>query len=393
MQSEKIWAYIESHREEALETLRTLVNLEGHYSEKENVERARDYIQRELEKEGFVCHIREVAPDKAGMLVGILGADRPGKPVLFSGHLDTVYLAGDFDGEDPFRVEDGKVYGPGVLDMKGGIIIALYAIKALNAIGFDACPIKILFLGEEECDHIGTDADTLITQESMGARCAFNMECGDLDNRLGTARKSQHTFFMTVKGEGGHAGNDFWRGKNAIHEAVHKIQQIIGLTDAEQQTTVTTSILKGGGMQSAIADHCEAVFDVRVTNDGEKERIYRSMEEIMAQPHIPGTTTTYTYYAAKLAPLMETDAVLSLWNFVNKVATDCGAPPFGKMLRGGATDAGNIAAAGVPTLCACGICGDFAHNKKEYAMLESLYERAKIFAAVVARIDEFTVEP
>ena len=381
--------YIDSHREEMLLKLAELVNLEGHFNEKEQVEKTRNWLQKELEAEGFECRIQEVAEDKAGILIGILGKNRPGDPVMFSGHIDTVHYTGSFGREDPFYVEDGKVYGPGVLDMKGGVIIALYAVKALNSIGFSERPIKMLFVCEEESDHVGNDADIFITEESKGVYCAFNMECGEMQNRLCTARKSQYTYYLTIDGIGGHAGNDFLRGRNAIHEAVYKIEQIIKLTDLEAGTTVTTAIIKGGEHSSGIADHCEIVFDVRVNSEDEAKRIYDSITEIAGRTYIDGTTTILDYYRAKLAPLQETEDVLSLYNFVNEIAIESGYEPFGKIHRGGATDAGNIAAAGVPVLDACGIRGDFAHNKKEYAVEESMYERAKIFAATVAKIKDF----
>ncbi len=385
---EKIAAYIDGHRKEMVEKLCQLVNLEGHFEEKANVENARDWLQRELEAEGFTCRVREVAPDRAGILVGVLGEDRPGKPVIFSGHMDTVHYKGSFGGDNPCRVEDGLIYGPGVLDMKGGLIIALYAVKALNSIGYNAHPVKFLVDGEEESDHVGNDCDQYMTEESRGGLVAFNMECGELQNRLCTARKSQFTYYLTVDGVGGHAGNDFLRGKNAIHEAAHKIQEIILLTDLDQGTTVTTAVIKGGGHTSGIADHCEVVFDVRVSNEEEAKRVLDAMHAIAAKTYIEGTTTKLDYYRAKLAPLQETEDVLRFFHLINKVAEESGFEPFGKIHRGGATDAGNINAAGVPVVDACGIRGDFAHNRKEYGVVESLYDRAKIFAGVVARIEE-----
>lgn len=385
---EKIGAFIDAHREEMLSKLMELVNLEGHFEEKENVEIARAWLQKELEAEGFKCRIREVAPDRAGILIGVLGEERPGKAIIFSGHVDTVHYKGSFGQDNPCQVEEGMIYGPGVLDMKGGLIIALYAVKALNAIGYDAHPIKFLVDAEEESDHVGNDCDIYMTEESQGGLCAFNMECGELQNRLCTARKSQYTYYLTVDGVGGHAGNDFLRGKNAIHEAMHKIAEIIKLTDLETGTTVTTAVIKGGGHTSGIADHCEVVFDVRVNSEEEAKRILDKMHEIAAKTYIEGTTTKLDYYRAKLAPLQETEDVLRFYKLVNKVAVEAGFEPFGKIHRGGATDAGNIAAAGVPVIDACGIRGDFAHNKKEYGVQESLYDRAKIFAAAVAKIEE-----
>lgn len=385
---EDIAAFIDSRREEMLLKLMELVNIEGHFKEKENVEAARAWFQKELEAEGFNCRIREVAEDRAGILCGILGEDRPGKPVMFSGHIDTVHLKGAFDKENPCFVEDGIIYGPGVLDMKGGLIIALYAVKALNAVGWQGRPVKFLVVSEEESDHVGNDADVCITEESKGTCCAFNMECGELQNRLCTARKSQYTYYLTVDGVGGHAGNDFLRGRNAIHEATHKIEEIIQLTNLEKGTTVTTAVIKGGGHTSGIADHCEVVFDVRVNCEEEAQRILASMKAIAGRTFIEGTTTKLDYYRAKLAPLQETEEVLRLFELVNRAAVESGFEPFGKIHRGGATDAGNIAAAGIPVIDACGIRGDFAHNRREYGVQESLYDRAKIFAAAAAKIEE-----
>lgn len=387
---EEIRTYIEENREPILEMFRTLVNLEGHYKEKEQVEKARDYVQKLLESEGFTCHIREVAEDRAGALVGILGEDRPGKPILFSGHIDTVHYTGSFDGPNPFYVKDGKAYGPGVLDMKGGVIIAIAAIQALNHIGFDQCPIKVVFMGEEESDHEGSIGDQILTEEAKGCHFAFNMEVSKLDsNSVSVARKSQHIFYMHVEGTGGHAGNDFWKGTNAINEAMLKLQEIIKLTSQEKETTVTPSIIQGGSHQCAIAASCDVTFDVRVVTEEERKRIFSEMDRIMNTTFIPGTTTTYRFFSAKLPPLQETPDVTALYEFIDQTAVENGYEHLDKILQGGANDAGNIQKAGVPVICSCGTRGEFAHNLKEYCLLESLYDRAKIFATAIANLEKF----
>ena len=389
---EQIREYIDANRAAILEMFRTLVNLEGHYKEKSQVEKARDYVQRLLEEEGFTCHVREVAPDRAGALIGILGEDRPGKPVLFSGHVDTVHYTGSFGGPDPFYVEDGKCYGPGVLDMKGGIIIAIAAIKALNHIGFDKCPIKAVFLGEEESDHEGSIGDQVVTEEARGCRLAFNMEVSKLPaNSVSVARKGQHIFYMHVEGTGGHAGNDFWKGTNAINEAVLKLQEVIKLTNKETETTVTPSIIQGGGHQCAIAASCDVTFDIRVVTEEERKRVFSEMDRIMNLTFIPGTTTSYRYFSAKLPPLQETPDVTALYEFINRTAEENGYGHIEKILQGGANDAGNIQRAGIPVICSCGTRGEFSHNRKEYCLLESLYERACIFATAVANLDRFSL--
>ena len=384
----KIFTFIDEHKEDLVQDLRTFADLEGHFEEKDNVLKARTWLQQQLEKEGFACRFREVADDRCGIMIAELGMDRPGKPIIFSGHCDTVHYTGSFGGENPTVIKDGKIFGPGVLDMKGGLIIALYVAKALNFIQYKEHPIKLIVVGEEESDHVGNDGDKILTAESKGALCCFNMETGQMNNSLCTQKKSQFTYYLSVDGVGGHAGNDFLKGRNAINEAVYKIQKIIELTDLSVGTTVTTAVIKGGGHTSGIADHCEVVFDVRVTNENEAKRIMDSMYEITDETFIEGTKSKLTYYRAKLLPLQETKEAIRLLDFVNTVAKDNGFDEFGKVHLGGASDAGNMAAAGIPVLDNCGIIGQYAHNKKEYGIIDSLYSRAKIFAGTVLKIKE-----
>lgn len=384
----KIFTSIDEHKEDMVQDLRTFADLEGHFEEKDNVLKARTWLQQQLEKEGFACRFREVADDRCGIMIAELGMDRPGKPIIFSGHCDTVHYTGSFGGENPTVIKDGKIFGPGVLDMKGGLIIALYVAKALNFIQYKEHPIKLIVVGEEESDHVGNDGDKILTAESKGALCCFNMETGQMNNSLCTQKKSQFTYYLSVDGVGGHAGNDFLKGRNAINEAVYKIQKIIELTDLSVGTTVTTAVIKGGGHTSGIADHCEVVFDVRVTNENEAKRIMDSMYEITDETFIEGIKSKLTYYRAKLLPLQETKEAIRLLDFVNTVAKDNGFDEFGKVHLGGASDAGNMAAAGIPVLDNCGIIGQYAHNKKEYGIIDSLYSRAKIFAGTVLKIKE-----
>lgn len=384
----KIFTSIDEHKEDMVQDLRTFADLEGHFEEKDNVLKARTWLQQQLEKEGFACRFREVADDRCGIMIAELGMDRPGKPIIFSGHCDTVHYTGSFGGENPTVIKDGKIFGPGVLDMKGGLIIALYVAKALNFIQYKEHPIKLIVVGEEESDHVGNDGDKILTAESKGALCCFNMETGQMNNSLCTQKKSQFTYYLSVDGVGGHAGNDFLKGRNAINEAVYKIQKIIELTDLSVGTTVTTAVIKGGGHTSGIADHCEVVFDVRVTNENEAKRIMDSMYEITDETFIEGTKSKLTYYRAKLLPLQETKEAIRLLDFVNTVAKDNGFDEFGKVHLGGASDAGNMAAAGIPVLDNCGIIGQYAHNKKEYGIIDSLYSRAKIFSGTVLKIKE-----
>ena len=382
--------FIDAHKDEMVEKWKTLVNMEGHYDEKENVERAAGWLKNEFEQEGFQCRIHEVMKERAGILVGVLGSDRPGKPVIFSGHIDTVHHSGSFGKENPFEIRDGKAYGPGVLDMKGGIIISLYVVKALNHLGYNEHPIKILYAGEEESDHIGNDADIFYTEESKGALCAFNMETGHIENRLCVGRKTQYTVRAKVHGLGGHAGNEFTKGKNAVHEAIFKAAELTKLTDLDRGTTVTVSVINRGTNTNttSIPDLSEFAGDIRGFSDEIGKKVLEDVDQIMKKVFVEGTTTEYYVDLAKLHPFEPNPQIMRLFSLVNQVAADHGFAEFGQIQLGGASDAGAIAAAGIPVLCSCGPIGEFNHNVREYAVVDSLFERAKIYALTVTEIDK-----
>lgn len=381
--TDQIKEYIDSHKQEMLDKLKEFINLEGQTEEKENMEKVRAWAIREFEAEGFQCETTEVAPDRCGLLTGILGADRPGKPIQFSGHLDTVFPAGTFNGENPFRLEGDKMYGPGVCDMKGGVIIALYVVKALNHVGYNARPITIAFACEEEYDHEGNDCDKLITEYSKQALFGLNFECANIKNELCVGQKCQITYRVKVHGVGGHAGNEFYKAKNPVHETVKKLNDIIQLTDDERGTTVSATVVEGGHHNSAIPDLCSFIVDIRANGADEEERVQTEMERIINKSYVEGTSSEYTKFISKMPPFSETPEITKLVDFVNKVAEDNGYPKFGKVVQGGVTDAGNIAQAGIPVICACGVMGDYVHNTREYGLVNSLFDRATIFAMAV----------
>lgn len=384
---EEISSYIDLHREEMTQILVDLVNLEGHYTEKEQVEKAMDFYCDLLKQEGFEIHKFEVADNRAGIITALLGADRPGKPILLSGHFDTVYRTGAF-GSPACRVEDGKIYGPGVIDMKGGDVMALYIAKALNHIGYREHPIKMILVGDEEADHVGNLADQKIIEESRGCLCAFNMEPGDMQNRLVVGRKTQHTFFVTVDGVGGHAGNDVLTGKNALLEAAMKVVDIAKLADLSAGSSVTPSIFHSGNQSSAIPDHCEFAVDIRFSTPEEGERLHRGIIQAIEHAYIPGTTAGYRIDIARFVPYNETEGITKLYNLLSGLADQLGMPKFSKIQRGGVSDSGNIVAAGVPTLDGLGIVGEFAHNLKEYGILQSMYDRTKLLTYAITHLNQ-----
>lgn len=152
-QLEKVYAYLESQKDEMVALLKEVVNIESSSRAPGSVIDVAKKLKELFEAEGLKCEIVDVGSHEPS-LIGILGENRMAKPVVFSGHMDTA-LQPELYEPNAFKIEDGKAYGPGVLDMKGGIIISLFVIKALNHIGYDERPLKIAFSGDEEIAHIG----------------------------------------------------------------------------------------------------------------------------------------------------------------------------------------------------------------------------------------------
>ena len=197
--------------------------------------------------------------------------------------------------------------------------MAVYVAKALKHIGYDKHPIKIVFVGDEEADHVGNHANRIVIEESRGCQCAFNMETGDMENRLVVGRKSQHTFFVTVNGVGGHAGNDVLKAKNALLEAVYKIIDIAALTDMSVGTSVTPTIIEAGQQSSSIPDVCKFAVDIRFNTPEECQRVHEGIERILEKAYIPGTTTEFYVDVAQFEPYTESEEISKFHAFVNEI--------------------------------------------------------------------------
>ena len=384
---EQVKSYIDAHRDEMIAVWRDVVNLEGSTQEKDNVNLCGDRFKEEFEKAGLTCKKVFVGEGSADSLVGIIGEDRPGKPVIFSGHFDTVFPKGTF-GENPFKIEDGKAYGPGCLDMKGGIVIALYVIKALNSIGYSERPLKIIFSGDEETGHRGSKGADVFLEEGKGGICAFNLETGLVDNSLCVGRKTAVRFYITVNGVESHAGNDFTSGRNAIWAAAAKIIEIQQLTDLSQGTTVNCGVIKGGTVPNAVPAKCEIAVDARFESSSEVERVKKAIAEIVEKTHVEGTSATH-YWESNLPLFEPNDRVMSFCNFAVDIARKYGFEELKYKKLGGGSDAAFITEVKTPVLCSFGVRGEHNHTDREYAIVETLFDRAKLIAAIILNLKDY----
>ncbi len=288
----------------------------------------------------------------------------------------------------PFKVVDGNAEGIGVLDMKGGIVIALYVIKALNYIGYNERPIKVIFAGDEEANHIGSNAPEIMMAEAKGGLCAFNMETGLIDNAICVGRRGRIGVQLEVTGVSSHAGNDFSSGRNAIAEMAHKILKVQDITDLEAGISCSTTMINGGHSANAIPSKCTIDIDIRFDKVSQLDEIKAKLEAI-AKEQVIDQTSCEVRYISKMMPFETTEDTMRLYNFIKDTAKEFGFRDFGYRKVGGASDASYLTIAGVPTLCSCGVVGEWNHTMREYAIVDTMYERAKLFATAILNIDKF----
>ena len=363
---------------------RALVNTDSGSADKAGVDEVQAMIGAVLAAEG--ADVRMVEYERAGnMLVAAIGGGRPKPAAVFLGHADTVFKAGSAQ-QRPFTIRDGKAFGPGVLDMKGGIVAMLYAVMALNAAGFAARPLKVLIAGDEETGHAASNAAEMIAAEAAGAAAAFNGETGFVDDAVVVGRKGVAQFDLEVRGVAAHAGNDPENGRSAIVEIAHKLLAIEKLTDRQAGTTFNVGVIEGGTVANATPDYARIKIDVRFAAESDLAVVGERLAAIAAQTYVPGTTTTLTRQSSFPA-MRATAGVERLFALVQDSCRENGfAVPYAKTVGGGADSAYTVLA-GVPTVCAMGVKGGRNHSAEEYAVVETLFERAKLLAACVLNLD------
>jgi len=384
---EKAYAYIDEHKEEMLALWRDLVNTDSGSENLEGVRRMAARVRQELERDGV--KVQEHSFEKAGpTLTGFCDNGGAGKPVLFMGHMDTVFNDPDETKRRPFTIEDGRAYGPGVLDMKGGIVIALFAFRALKAAGFAARPFKFAFVGDEEVGHQQSNATEIIGEAAKGCAAAFNFETGFMDNAVVTGRKGACIYEMKVHGVAAHSGNEFERGRSAILEAAHKTIAVQALTDLQRGITFNVGLINGGKSYNAVPGECVLKGDSRYLDPDVLPEIKKNLQTIADTNYVEGTHTELVTFRMVFEAMKRTADVGRLHALWTRVSEEEGFGASAEKLVGGGSDAPYAVQQGVPTICAVGVKGAHNHSPEEFAVVETLFERAKLAAAVVLRLEE-----
>lgn len=295
---------------------------------------------------------------------------------LVLAHLDTVWAVGTLR-RRPWHVEDGRAYGPGSLDDKAGVVIALAALSGLRELGLSPRrPVTVLFNTDEE---VGSPSSRqLIEEEARRAGVVFCMEPALADGGLKVWRKGTGRYEVIAHGRAAHSGSDHALGVNAIEELAHQIVRLQQMTDYTVGTTVNVGRVRGGTRTNVVPDRAQAVVDVRVETAAEGERIDRAIRSL--QPVLPGARLEIRGGLSR-PPMPSSPVTVEPFRRVQAIAREMGLV-LGYGGSGGASDANFTAALGIPTVDGLGACGDGAHREDEFVTVASLPERAALLAAL-----------
>lgn len=380
---DKAYQWIDEHKDEMVSLWKEMVTIDSGIGVRDGGMAMGNLCAGILEELGF--SIRRVSYEKCGdTIIGERG-DMTKPFTILMGHMDTVFFKGEPE-KRPFTIKDGKAYGPGVLDMKGGVTILLSTLKALHEARFEDFPCKVILDADEEPAHVFSNAPEVIQKEAEGAKCAFNFETGFTDHSLVVQRKGCWRFFIETFGRGCHVGNDPENGRSAILEMAHKIIEIEKLTDYSKQYNVNVGTIEGGTVANAAPAYCKVECDFRYTHPEDLPVLRRKVDEVCSRQYVPDTTTKVSD-SVGFATMTRLPGNLELLKIAQEVAEESGFPKPEARLCGGGSDAAYTTAMGVPTLCAVGVEGARNHTVEEWADVDSLFRRAKQMAGILLKVN------
>lgn len=383
---EKAFDYIDTHKEEMLTLLQELVSIESTSDNIDGVNRAIEVLREKFVQAGITAETFDFKT--AGKtLVGEWKEDQAvNNLIVLIGHCDTVFLKGVLR-EMPLRCDGENIYGPGALDMKGGLVIGLYVIMALQAAEMNDLAFKFIVSGDEETGHEHSFSNSIITDQVQGALAAFTLETGYLDNKIIIQRKGVGRFTIECFGRAAHAGICPEKGCHAILEAAHKVIEIQKLNNNSDGTLYNVGVICGGMVANSVPDKCKITIDIRYANVNLTDDIRERLQKIADTAYVTGTKSTMQG-GFSFIPMAPTEQNLWLFNIIKQSAKELQEPVPYIGATGGGSDATWPSACGIPTVCSMGIQGCHNHTPKEYAQIDSLYRRSKLLISSIIKIRE-----
>jgi glutamate carboxypeptidase len=372
--------FLESTFPQFLSDLETLVNVDCGTFNKSGVDFVGDWVNergREWEWDMEYYPVRESGNCHLARLHG-KGEGR----FLMLGHLDTVYPEG-IAAERPLRQEGDKLIGPGVGDMKGGLLVAMYAMRGLQLAGFDSFKELSIFFGcdEEIGSPVGKKFYSPLVQKSDAV---LVLEGARANGNIVSARKGTGEYTIRVHGHSAHAGVEPEKGAHAILELAHQIVSLHKLNGIAPGVTVSAGIVSGGTRTNVVPDEAQVVLDVRATDPEGSRIVDQAIRETIAEIHVPRTRVELEGHFG-FPPMAKTPAIALMAEWAKELAGEIGFTVQDES-TGGASDANNVAQFGVPVLDGLGPVGGLDHSPDEYIERSSIIPRTRLLGALIETI-------
>ena len=354
-------------------------NLEGMAKDKDRMDQVADFVESFAKEQGFA--VKRTPFELCGDFLTVDINEGAEKGYVFLAHLDTVHEYGKF-GYPPVTVdlENDIMRGPGVIDCKGGAAVAMLLMEALKKQGYEKNLRLIMTSDEEISNKLGGEKEMDFIRDAVtGFRGALNCEVSD----EGTAVVSRSGIMrcnIQISGKASHAGINYFEGISAVREAAYKILEL-ETASVKGGTTYNCGIIHGGELGNIVPKDCSVIVDIRVHSMEAMDEAWKFINEVTDKSFVEGSKSELTLISRRL-PMMRTKETDELFETIRSTSVKYGLGDLEPVESGGGSDSAYTQAAGVPSVCALGTCGDFCHTDKEFARISSLPQRAKMLAAV-----------
>ncbi len=366
---------------ELLTLLERLVNVDSGTSSEKGLDQVGAILAEELKKLGMQVEFVSAAPAVGKNLVATLTGKGKSK-ILLMAHMDTVFADGTAAAR-PFRIDGDRAYGPGVMDDKGGIVTALYAIKLLQQMKFNDFGVITLMINTNE-ETFSKGTRPLIEKLARQHDATLSLEPGRAADGLVVWRKGSGDLLIEVRGKSSHAGVAPEAGRNAAMEGAHQMLQMANLGDSTKGTTVNFTVFKSGDRPNVIPNAATVQGDMRARTMDEFDRVEQDMARLSAKKLISDTEVK-TSVTRGMMPMAENPATAALAAKAQAIYGELGM----KLTlegSGGAADANLSSNAGSPSLDGFGIVGGNIHTETEYAELNSIAPRLYLLARMIMEL-------
>ena len=373
-------AFCQQHEGEMLSLLRKMVELESPSDDKAAVDRMGAFLGEAFERLGGKITFypeKEAGNHLKAEFAGGASDRASGRPVLLLGHFDTVWPMGTL-AKMPFHMHDGRAFGPGVYDMKAGIAMMIFALRALKESGAQHRPVTVLLDTDEEVGS--TTGRPIIEDTAKDCEAVLVLEPSQgPQGHLKTSRKGVGDITVLVRGRASHSGVDFEKGRSAIVELARQLLEIVKFTDTSRGITVNPGVIQGGTRSNVIAAEAWAEVDLRIARAADAAELQQKFAAL--KPFDPDCSIELSG-GINRPPMERTAGTVQLFTLAREIAASM-EWQLEESSTGGGSDGNFTSALGIPTLDGLGALGEGAHASNESIVIQELPQRTALLASLI----------